>query len=90
MTRDDTRIIFSNIAELAIFADTLVERLEDALGSVLDGGTGDDHVGALFLELVSKHAPAVEELSSFAVSRYPLWNPYTRRTSHDIPQPLLI
>lgn len=52
MTREDTKIIFSNVAELAVFADMFVECLERALGSVLDGGIGDDHVGTLFLEIV--------------------------------------
>lgn len=52
MTREDTRIIFSNVTELAMFSDMVVERLEEALGSLLHGGTGDDRVGALFLELV--------------------------------------
>lgn len=52
MTREDTRIIFSNVAELAMLSDTVVERLEEALGSLLHGGVGDDSVGALFLELV--------------------------------------
>lgn len=52
MTREDARIIFSNISELAIFSDTFGDRLEEALGSVLTGGVGEDHVGALFLELV--------------------------------------
>jgi len=54
MTREDTKIIFSNVAELAVFSDTFVERLELALGSVLDGGVGDDYVGALFLEIVCR------------------------------------
>lgn len=52
MTREDTKIIFGNISELALFSDVLGERLEEALGSVLDGGTGEDHVGSLFLEIV--------------------------------------
>lgn len=53
MTQEDTRIIFNNVAEIAVFADMFTERLEDALGAVLEGGTGEDHVGALFLEMVS-------------------------------------
>jgi len=52
MTKEDAKIIFNNIADLAIFSDLFTERLEDALGSVLDGGTGEDRVGALFLEIV--------------------------------------
>lgn len=52
MTQEDVRIIFNNIAEIAEFADQFTEMLEDALGSVVEGGTGVDHVGALFLDMV--------------------------------------
>ena len=52
MSQDDIRIIFNNIVQIAIFADQFTERLEEALGSILDGGTGEDHVGALFLSTV--------------------------------------
>ena len=52
MTKQDAKIIFNNIADLALFSDLFAERLEDSLGSVLEGGTGQDHVGALFLEMV--------------------------------------
>lgn len=55
MTAEDVRIIFSNVAEIAEFADEFTELLEDALGSVVEGGNGVDHVGALFLEMVSWH-----------------------------------
>lgn len=54
MTRDDVRIIFGNINDLALFSDQFVERLEEALGGVLEGGSGEDSVGALFLELVRR------------------------------------
>ena len=52
MTKDDVRIIFSNISELAAFSDMFSERLQDALGNILDDGKGEDWVGALFLEIV--------------------------------------
>ena len=52
MTQEDVRIIFNNIAEIAEFADQFTEMLEDALGSVVEGGTGVDQVGALFLDMV--------------------------------------
>ncbi len=52
MTRDDARIIFSNLPELAEFADVFVSHLETALGSVLPSGEGEDGVGALFIEMV--------------------------------------
>ena len=52
MTKEDVKIIFNNVADLALFSDLFTERLEDALGSVLEGGSGPDCVGALFLEMV--------------------------------------
>jgi len=52
MSRDDTRIIFSNLPELAKFADDFITRLEIALGNVLPSGEGEDRVGALFIEMV--------------------------------------
>jgi len=52
MTKEDVKIIFNNVADLALFSDFFTERLEDALGSVLEGGAGQDYVGALFLEMV--------------------------------------
>lgn len=55
MTRDDVRIIFGNIGDLAMFSDHFVDRLEEALGGALDGGSGEDRVGALFSEIVSIH-----------------------------------
>ncbi|KAH9922107.1 uncharacterized protein B0H18DRAFT_910622 [Fomitopsis serialis] len=57
MTRDDIRIIFNNVAELAVFSDSFTEQIEEALGSVLEGGSGEDHVGALFLETISTMEP---------------------------------
>jgi dynamin-binding protein len=69
MTPDDTRIIFGNIAEIAMFADAFSEQLEDALGSALDGGgaTDDDRVGALFLDVV----PQMEPLYTAYIRRHP-------------------
>jgi hypothetical protein len=52
MTRDDARIIFNNVPELAEFADEFVTRLEIALGNVLPNGEGEDRVGAFFIEMV--------------------------------------
>ena len=52
MTKEDVKIIFNNVPDLALFSDFFSERLEEALGSVLEGGTGQDWVGALFLEMV--------------------------------------
>ena len=52
MTPEDVRIIFNNVEELARFSDDFCELLEDALGSLIEGGVGEDRVGALFLEIV--------------------------------------
>lgn len=52
MTEKDAKIIFMNIELIAVFSDRFTERLEEALGAALEGGTGEDHVGALFLEVV--------------------------------------
>lgn len=52
MSEKDTKIIFNNVGELAQFSDMFTERLEEALGGVLEGGSGIDHVGELFLEIV--------------------------------------
>jgi dynamin-binding protein len=54
MSPEDIKVIFSNISELAVFSDTFCEQIEGALGSIIDGGQGDDRIGALFLEVVSK------------------------------------
>ncbi|KAI0041090.1 hypothetical protein FA95DRAFT_1501923 [Auriscalpium vulgare] len=67
MTRDDSRIIFSNIAKLALFSDTFTDKLEEALGSVLEGGHGDDHVGALFIDT----APEMEPLYKSYITHHP-------------------
>ncbi|THH09079.1 hypothetical protein EW145_g2266 [Phellinidium pouzarii] len=75
MTKDDVRVIFGNIAELAVFSDTFSERLQDALGDVLEDGKGEDWVGALFLEIIpqleppyktyiTRHPSAIKHLSS--------------------------
>lgn len=52
MTRDDVRIIFGNIKELACFSDAFGDALEEALGDVLEDGTDEDYVGDLFLRIV--------------------------------------
>jgi dynamin-binding protein len=52
MTREDVKVIFSNIAELAMFANMFSDRLEDALGSIIGEGQREDHVGELFLQIV--------------------------------------
>jgi hypothetical protein len=67
MTQEDSKIIFGNIPYLASLSDTLVERLEVAVGSALEGGTGDDHVGALFLEMI----PDMEHSYKAYIARHP-------------------
>lgn len=53
MSARDVKIIFGNIEELAAFADELSDKIEAALGSIVPGGTGEDHIGELFCKLVS-------------------------------------
>ncbi|KAG7091289.1 hypothetical protein E1B28_010337 [Marasmius oreades] len=52
MATEDAKVIFNNIAELAQFSDRFCEQLEDALGSILEGGIGEDRVGELFLRII--------------------------------------
>lgn len=79
MTPEDVRIIFNNVAELAKFSDDLTGRLEGALGSVLEGGVGEDHVGSLFLEIVrSTSHPA------FAIDLYGALDTGTATVVHDL------
>lgn len=55
MSTEDAKIIFNNIAELALFSDMFCDRLQDALGAVVEGGIGEDCVGDLFRRIVSLH-----------------------------------
>lgn len=52
MTEHDVKIIFGNISEIAEFSDVFCRALEEALGDLVEGGKGDDHVGTLFLSTV--------------------------------------
>ncbi|TFK90241.1 hypothetical protein K466DRAFT_597089 [Polyporus arcularius HHB13444] len=67
MTREDTKIIFNNVSDLAEFADRFTEMLEQALGNVLEGGTGDDYVGKLFLQMI----PSMEPLYHTYITKHP-------------------
>ncbi|KAF8885984.1 hypothetical protein BD779DRAFT_1531904 [Infundibulicybe gibba] len=67
MTLEDTKIIFSNIAELALFSDMFCEGLQEALGEVVDGGEGEDRVGALFLQII----PDLERPYKHYITRHP-------------------
>ncbi|KAH9846508.1 hypothetical protein C2E23DRAFT_743988 [Lenzites betulinus] len=57
MTIDDAKMVFMNVEDLAFFADSFTEALEDALGEVLEGGSGEDRVGKLFLDTIPKLEP---------------------------------
>ncbi|EPQ55477.1 hypothetical protein GLOTRDRAFT_138986 [Gloeophyllum trabeum ATCC 11539] len=67
MTRDDVKTIFGNIVELAEFSDAFCERLEVALGEVLEGGEGEDRVGKLFLDII----PLLEPPYKTYITRHP-------------------
>ncbi|PFH52197.1 hypothetical protein AMATHDRAFT_57560 [Amanita thiersii Skay4041] len=49
MSIDDTRIIFNNVAELAMFSESFCEKLERAIGAA----ENEDCIGKLFLGMVS-------------------------------------
>ncbi|KAH7102142.1 hypothetical protein BKA62DRAFT_118078 [Auriculariales sp. MPI-PUGE-AT-0066] len=67
MSQQDIKIIFSNVHELALFAEVFSDKLEVALGEVLEGGRGKDRVGSLFLEVVSEMTP----LYTTYITRHP-------------------
>ncbi|CDO76744.1 hypothetical protein BN946_scf184813.g14 [Trametes cinnabarina] len=67
MSSEDVKIIFTNVEELAFFADSFTEALEDALGDVLEGGSGQDRVGKLFLETI----PRLEPLYRTYITKHP-------------------
>ena len=75
MSPEDAKIIFGNISDLAILADTVTQQLEKALGAVVEGGQGQDAVGSLFLDIVhdlekpykqyiTRHPSAMQHLTS--------------------------
>ncbi|KAF8588839.1 hypothetical protein K439DRAFT_1334343 [Ramaria rubella] len=58
MTKEDTRAIFGNVEELAVFSEVFCEKLEEALHGVLDpDGDGQDRVGELFLSMIPHMKP---------------------------------
>ncbi|KAF8515335.1 hypothetical protein BU17DRAFT_51746 [Hysterangium stoloniferum] len=58
MTKDDTRIIFGNVEELAVFAEVFCNKLEEALHGVLDpNGDGQDHVADVFISIIPHLKP---------------------------------
>ncbi|KAF5354973.1 hypothetical protein D9756_005535 [Leucocoprinus leucothites] len=67
MTPDDVKLIFGNITEIAVFSDMLCQGFEEALGDLLEGGKGGDHVGALFLSII----PELERLYKQYIIRHP-------------------
>jgi hypothetical protein len=74
MTREDARIIFGNISDLAEFANDFVARLEIALGSVVPNGEGEDCVGALFIETVRSRSFLHHHFTiRLTPPRFPIW-----------------
>ncbi|KAF6759990.1 hypothetical protein DFP72DRAFT_988272 [Ephemerocybe angulata] len=78
MTQDDARIIFSNVSELAIFSDLFSDELELALGSVVEGGVGEDRVGELFCRII----PDLERPYQYYITRHPT----ALQHLHNLPQ----
>lgn len=73
MTHEDARKIFINIVELADFSERFSTALESALGPLIEGGSGVDRVGELFLQVIpelelpylsyiKKHSAALQHL----------------------------
>ena len=91
MSREDARIIFNNVAQVAEFADQFSTKLEEALGDVLEGGAGEDRVGALFLTVVRTDLGGrltFEWLTGLLrLYRYPKWNHSMTPTSPSTQQP---
>ena len=83
MKTKDVNIVFSNIEELAAFTEEFLDRLESALGELIEGNEGEDSVGRLFLEVVR---PFQRQIVSHALRlmrrRRPLgWSRFTRPMS---------
>ncbi|KZT27173.1 hypothetical protein NEOLEDRAFT_160821 [Neolentinus lepideus HHB14362 ss-1] len=57
MTREDVKLIFGNIEQLAEFSDAFCQLIEDALGEVVEGGKGQDRIGKLFLDNINVLEP---------------------------------
>ncbi|KAI0076401.1 hypothetical protein K474DRAFT_1708227 [Panus rudis PR-1116 ss-1] len=91
MTPEDARIIFNNIEDLADFAGRFTEKLERALGNLVEGGEGEDRVGALFLEVIpemeplyhlyiTKHSTSLSHLTSLTSPPSPAMQTYLTYT----------
>ncbi|TBU38046.1 hypothetical protein BD309DRAFT_972704 [Dichomitus squalens] len=89
MTKEDVKIVFSNVSELARFSEDFARELEWALGELVEGGEGDDYVGKLFLRVIpqleplyrtyiTKQATGLEHFNS--LPRTPAFNAYLAQT----------
>ncbi|KIL68714.1 hypothetical protein M378DRAFT_60270, partial [Amanita muscaria Koide BX008] len=63
MSMEDTKIIFNNVQELALFSESLCDKLEKAIGA----GDDDDHVGGLFLSIINEF----EAPYKYYITRHP-------------------
>ncbi|KAI0785725.1 hypothetical protein C8Q75DRAFT_722268 [Abortiporus biennis] len=68
MSEEDVKIVFNNILDIAAFSESFAEQIEKALGNVIEGGTGIDHVGQLFLHVIDK----MESLYTAYITRHPI------------------
>ncbi|PIL33950.1 hypothetical protein GSI_03658 [Ganoderma sinense ZZ0214-1] len=57
MKTKDVEIVFSNIDQLAELSDDFLYQMESALGELIMGNEGEDHVGKLFIEFMPKMEP---------------------------------
>ncbi|KAG8901584.1 hypothetical protein FRC00_006146 [Tulasnella sp. 408] len=70
MPPETSKVVFGNIDEIAVFADRFSEELETALGDIIPGGTGQDRVGKLFLEMI----PLMGPLYKTYITKHPTAN----------------
>lgn len=80
MTTEDAKMIFNNISELALFSDMFCDSLQEALGAVVEGGTGEDSVGALFRQTVCLWDVFCPFVLTFLLESSPRWNVHTSTT----------
>ena len=89
MSEEDVRIVFNNIKDIARFSDRFAYVLEESLTDVLDGGEGEDYVGAVFVDAVClpfQIIPLRQSLIVCLFRSFLIWKIYIRSTSQNIRQ----
>ena len=89
MSEEDVRIVFNNIKDIARLSDRFADVLEESLTDVLDGGEGEDYVGAVFVDAVCLPFQIILLRQSLIVCLFHsflIWKIYIRSTSQNIRQ----